>query len=205
MNDRNIDQLLDAWMDLGPSVAPARVAEAARLEARSTRQTATRLWWPPRRFPEMNNTAKLALGAAAVMVAALIGFGILGGTGNIGGPDVGTDEPTPGASADADADEALVRAWVDAVNRGDRDSLVQMTADRVATADRGDLSPEDVASYVLGEWCPITVNDVERVGDAFLISATFRDNADSSCTSGAPGTSGQFVIEVRDGKVSRIP
>ena len=40
MNDRNFDQLLDAWMDLGPTAAPDRVADAARLEARTTRQTA---------------------------------------------------------------------------------------------------------------------------------------------------------------------
>ena len=83
--NRNLDQLLDAWMDLGPNVAPARVAEAARLEARSTRQTAIARWWLPRRFPDMNNAAKLALGAAAVMVAALIGFNYLVRP-NIGGP-----------------------------------------------------------------------------------------------------------------------
>ena len=67
MNDRNLDQLLDAWMDLGPNAAPARVAEAARLEARTTRQSAIPVEWRPLRFPEMNNTAKLALGAAAVV------------------------------------------------------------------------------------------------------------------------------------------
>ena len=48
MNDSSLDQLLDAWVELGPNVAPARVADAARLEIRSTRQTAIPKWWPPR-------------------------------------------------------------------------------------------------------------------------------------------------------------
>ena len=147
------------------------------------------------------NMLKFGLAAAVVVIAALLGVNYLGA--NVGGP--GVADPTPSPTSTADADEALVRAWVDAVNRDDRDALVAMTADRVATADRGDLTPDEVASYVLGAWCPMTVNDVERVGDAFLVGARFRDNADSSCTDAAPGTTGTIVIEVRDGKVSRIP
>ena len=69
VNDRSLDQLLDAWMDLGPATAPDRVADAARLESRTTRQTAIPPGWPPRRFPLMNTYAKVALSAAAVVVA----------------------------------------------------------------------------------------------------------------------------------------
>ena len=55
MNDRNFDQLLNAWMDLGPTTAPDRVADAARLEAATTRQRPAILSrWAPRRFPTMN-------------------------------------------------------------------------------------------------------------------------------------------------------
>ena len=55
MNDRNFDQLLNAWMDLGPTTAPDRVADAARLEAAATRQLPAALSrWAPRRFPVMN-------------------------------------------------------------------------------------------------------------------------------------------------------
>ena len=42
MNDRNFDQLLNAWMDLGPTTAPERVADAARLEAADHAPTARR-------------------------------------------------------------------------------------------------------------------------------------------------------------------
>ncbi len=59
MNKRSFDQLLDAWMDLGPTSAPERVAEAARLEVRTTRQRPAFLSrWATRRFPEMNNTMR---------------------------------------------------------------------------------------------------------------------------------------------------
>jgi hypothetical protein len=197
MNDRNLDTLLDAWLDLGPTWAPARVAEAIRLEVRSTRQTAIRQWWPPRRYPTMNNTAKIALGAAAVIVAAVIGFGILGRI-DVGGPNIGSTEPTP------DPDEAVVREWVVAVNEQDREALVALMAEHV-TFGQPDVPRGEVADYVLDTWCPMTVNEVERVDSSFLMTVDFRDNADGRCTDGAPGTSGSFVLEVTDGKITRVP
>ncbi|MEO7294738.1 MAG: hypothetical protein ABIZ57_01240 [Candidatus Limnocylindria bacterium] len=93
MNDRDLDQLLDAWMDLGPGVAPARVAEAVRLEARSTRQTAIPVWWPQRRFPEMNKSLTYAAAAAAVVIVAILSITFLAPGGlNVGGP---AETPTP--------------------------------------------------------------------------------------------------------------
>ena len=72
MNDRNFDQLLNAWMDLGPTTAPERVADAARLEAAATRQLPAVLSrWAPRRFPVMNTTAKVILATAAVALAVV--------------------------------------------------------------------------------------------------------------------------------------
>lgn len=95
MNDRTFDQLLNAWMDLGPTSAPDRVADASRLEARSTRQTAIPPWWPPRRFPEMNNMVRVGLVAAAIVAAALLGFTYLI-VPNVGGPVLfGEPSPTP--------------------------------------------------------------------------------------------------------------
>jgi hypothetical protein len=97
MNDRNLDQLLDAWMDLGPTSAPDRVADAARLEAASTRQTAIPMWWPPRRFPVMNATAKIALATAAVVVAMVLGYNYLVAP-SIGSPRLFVQDPTPSPS-----------------------------------------------------------------------------------------------------------
>ena len=41
MNDRTLDQVLQAWLDLGPDVAPDHLHEAVAQEARDTRQAAT--------------------------------------------------------------------------------------------------------------------------------------------------------------------
>ena len=95
MTAHNLDQLLDAWMDLGPTVAPARVAEAVRLETRSTRQIASLRRWPPRRFPVMNTTVRIALAATAVVAAAVLGYAYLVAP-NVGGPT--PEDPTPSPS-----------------------------------------------------------------------------------------------------------
>jgi hypothetical protein len=100
MSDRDFDQLLTAWMDLGPTAAPDRVADAARLEVRSTRQTAIRMWWPPRRFPTMNGTVRMALAAVAVVVAAVLGY-LYVIAPNIGTPTVGLPTTTPSPSSGA--------------------------------------------------------------------------------------------------------
>ena len=95
MNDRNVDQLLNAWMDLGPTTAPDRVADAARLEAAATRQLPAILSrWAPRRFPLMNSYAKVALATAAVVLAALLGYNYLVAP-NVGGPRLFGPDPTP--------------------------------------------------------------------------------------------------------------
>jgi hypothetical protein len=104
MTDRNLNELLNAWMDLGPTAAPGRVADAARLEARTTHQTAIPMWWPPRRFPVMNIYAKVALATAAVVAAALIGYSYLVAP-NVGGPP--TPAPSPSATPAPLEDGAL--------------------------------------------------------------------------------------------------
>jgi hypothetical protein len=104
MTDRDFDQLLDAWMDLGPATAPVRVAEAVRLEVRSTRQAVTLIGWPPRRFPFMNSTVRYALAASIVAVAAIVGYSYLVAP-NIGGPAQPSQPAStqqPGASIGAD-------------------------------------------------------------------------------------------------------
>ena len=95
MNDRNFDQLLNAWMDLGPTTAPDRVADAARLEAATTRQLPAFLSrWAPRRFPVMNTTAKVILATAAVVLAVALGYNYLVAP-TVGGPRLFAPDPTP--------------------------------------------------------------------------------------------------------------
>ena len=104
MNDRNLNQLLDAWLDEGPTAAPKRVAEAARLEVRSTRQSIPMPGWLPQRFPNMNSTMRFALAAAAVVAVALLGISFLLPDQNVG------PQPTPTQSPVALPDTTDVEA-----------------------------------------------------------------------------------------------
>jgi hypothetical protein len=77
---------------VGSTPLPEDVRYAIRAELPSIRQRPA--WWRVRRFPEMNNIAKLGVAAAAVVVTAILGFNYLAAP-NVGGPS--PDDPTPTA------------------------------------------------------------------------------------------------------------
>src|SRR5687768_11192006 len=98
MNDRNLDHLLDAWLDLGPEAAPDRVGAAARREVRSTPQGAAWLGWL-QRFPIMNSTTmRYGIAAVVVVIAALVGFSYFSPDVADPGPSI-VDPPLPSVSS----------------------------------------------------------------------------------------------------------
>lgn len=76
----------------GSTPLPDDVRHAIRARLPSTQQRLA--WWPAWRFPAMNSIAKLGLAAAAVTVAAFLGFNYLIGP-NIGSPRLGDPSPSP--------------------------------------------------------------------------------------------------------------
>ena len=88
--DRDTTRLVRSWLDEGVTALPDRVLDAVLDQVPATRQR--RSWWPTWRFADMNNYAKLAMTAAAVLVVAVVGYNLLpGGTGPGGVP---TPEPS---------------------------------------------------------------------------------------------------------------
>lgn len=79
MNDRTFDQLLAAWIEHGPTVAPDRVSVEARREIRRTRQSSALGPWLARRFADMSTFAKVGVAAAIVIVVTLVSLSILSG------------------------------------------------------------------------------------------------------------------------------
>ena len=95
--DRDTTRIVRSWLDEGVTALPDRVLDAVLDDLPTTPQR--RLSWLARRFPEMNNTAKLVLGVAAVVVVAFLGIRFLPlGTTGIGGP-AATPTPVPTSAA----------------------------------------------------------------------------------------------------------
>lgn len=90
--DRDTKHIVRSWLRAGEDESADRVLDTVldRLDTIPQRRATS---WPARRFPEMNNSAKVGLGAAAVVVAAFLGLRFLvPGDLSVGG------DPDPAAS-----------------------------------------------------------------------------------------------------------
>ena len=107
-SDRDVNRAIRSWLHEDRHEDVSRVAGAV-LDQVDTIPQRRATWWPARRTPTMNKIVAIGLGAAAVVVVALIGAQLLGppGTGGAGaGPtsspravrrraDGATPEPIP--------------------------------------------------------------------------------------------------------------
>jgi len=99
----NLDRSIADWLAAEASDrAPERLLEASRARIRITRQR--RAWLPAWRIPDMSNTVRLVVAAAAVVVVAVVGYQLLispntGGPAPVASPTP-TSTPTPAAFSD---------------------------------------------------------------------------------------------------------
>jgi hypothetical protein len=90
--DRDVSRAIRSWLHEDRHEDVSRIAGAV-LDQVDTIPQRRATWWPARRTPIMNKIVGLGLGAAAVIVALIIGAQMLSSSGpNVGGPG---DEPTP--------------------------------------------------------------------------------------------------------------
>src|SRR5262245_63246134 len=95
MSEHDFNRTAQVWLEDGPTVMPNRGLSAALEEIHVTRQRRT--WWPAQRIPYMHIYARLAIGAAAVAVLAVVGINLLNTNGGIvAGP---TASPASSAAA----------------------------------------------------------------------------------------------------------
>ena len=94
--DRDVTSIVRSWLEEGVTALPDRVLDAVLDQLPATPQR--RSWWPARRFRTMNSTVKLAVGAAAVVVAAVVGGRMLAPPGAGPGGPVATPSPSPSTS-----------------------------------------------------------------------------------------------------------
>jgi hypothetical protein len=94
--DRDVTAIVRSWLDEGATRLPDRVLDSVLDQVPTTPQR--RSLWPARRFAEMNNIAKFAIAAAAVVVVAVIGINVLPREGSVGVAPTPSSTPSPSAS-----------------------------------------------------------------------------------------------------------
>ena len=95
-SDRDVNRAIRSWLHEDRHEDVSRVAGAVldRVDAIPQRRAT---WWPARRMPVMNKFATIALGAAAVVILALVAATqLFDGSNGTGGP--GEPSPSPDAS-----------------------------------------------------------------------------------------------------------
>src|SRR5262245_61034512 len=92
MSEIDFEQTAQVWLEDGPTVMPGRGLAAALEEIHVTRQRRSR--WTVRRFLEMNTAIRLAIGAAAVVVMAVLGLRVVTGNPVTGPAAIATVAPT---------------------------------------------------------------------------------------------------------------
>ena len=99
-HDRDLDRVLDRWMDHGPTIVADRVIATAMTDIHTTRQRGAR-WALLKELLMTNKPAAAVLGIAAAIVVALAAFQILDG-GGIGASRTITAEDLPQIIANAE-------------------------------------------------------------------------------------------------------
>lgn len=90
--DRETTRLVRSWLEEGVTRLPDRVLDAVIDQVPATPQRRSR--WPARRTPDMHPAFKLALAAAAVAAAVVIGINLLTRAPTVGNPTA-PPSPTP--------------------------------------------------------------------------------------------------------------
>ena len=76
-SEHESNRIVRSWLENGSTALPDRVLDAVLSELPSTPQR--RHLWSPRRYPTMSLVLKLATGAAAIVLAVIVGVAILPG------------------------------------------------------------------------------------------------------------------------------
>jgi hypothetical protein len=95
--DRETTRIVRTWLEEGVTALPDRVLDNVLDQLPATHQR--RSWWPPRRSPQMTRLMLTATAAAAVLVAVILGYNLIPGTGGVGGQSTPPPTPIPTSTA----------------------------------------------------------------------------------------------------------
>jgi hypothetical protein len=126
--NRDPETVMDAWLDEGPTDLPDATRRAI-LAALPTTQQARRGPFAPWRLHSMNGSARIALGAAAIVIVAVGGIYLLGGlrpTGSVGGPG-----PSPSPTATSNVNGGTITLTSSGCTWTGNPGSLDLTADRI--------------------------------------------------------------------------
>ncbi|HSL75361.1 MAG TPA: hypothetical protein VK867_00335 [Candidatus Limnocylindrales bacterium] len=110
-SDRNVDRAIRSWLREDRYEDVSRVAGAV-LDLLDTTPQRRSPWWPARRILFMNKFGSHGLGAAAAVVALVIGTQVLGPSapGGVGGAPSASPSPTPAPTATTEPSPSPIAA-----------------------------------------------------------------------------------------------
>lgn len=156
--DRETTRVVRSWLEEGVTALPDRVLDAVLDQVPTTPQR--RSWWPSRRFFDLNSYARIAIGAAAVVLVAVIGYSLIPGRGGIGGqptavptvaPTAATPSSSPAPLALGDFTSHGVTAQIDARGTGaDVTGTMTLSADGDSATVAFECSRTEVGLIMIG-------------------------------------------------------
>ena len=161
-DSRNPDRLIRAFLSEGTEELSDRVYNSVRDQLHHDRQRVVIVPW---RMPLMNNTIRIAVAAAAVLVVAFVGYQMMAG------PSVGDPSPSPSSSAAPSA----------AQSAGPNELPGANTLLNAGTYSLGDQFPVRVTFEVPANWiscsqgptdqgvCNVSTDTSPGMGVSFLI------------------------------------
>lgn len=161
----DLDRQLNDFLRDGPDELPYESFDAVRNRTNLTSQRAVLGPW---RLPDMNKFLVFGAGAAAVVVAVIIGAQLLGSPGGIGADPtpIATPEPTPAPSSEAGLPRGpfLITGADGPVDGGPVDITVEIASsgwssmpdlDFLSKADDGLDAPDTVGGALIGWAWPV--------------------------------------------------
>ena len=106
--ERDVNRIVRSWIRADEPDSADSVLQVVLSRLDTTPQR--RSWWPARRFPTLNSSARIGLGAAAAFAVAIAGIGLLRTASDVGPTKSPTPSLTPSPSP-SPASNPLVGRW----------------------------------------------------------------------------------------------
>jgi len=119
--ERDLDHVLDRWMDDGPTIVADRVIAAAMTDVHTTRQLGAG-WAPLKELVTTMKPLTIAAGLTAAVVLVVAALQVIGGTTNVTSPGI----RTPGPAEIVVTDENAPEGWTVDTTRSGRAVLTYL-------------------------------------------------------------------------------